>query len=350
MLYICPTFDYELFLGGSDYSEYEVLIEPTERLAGLFRKKGCKYTLFADTCSILQYKKNGLLSFPEMAEKQMKEVIHSGNDVQLHIHPHWNMSDYVKGEWRINHDYYRLHAFSDIDKIIAENKDYLCRLLTEEDKSYQCIAFRAGGFCLQPEKEILKILKDNGIMMDSSVCSGRKCKDAPHDFDYRKIKRRTAWKFDIDRGLNCYNYSETDSFIEIPIVTSKTGLPKIKLFLAKMSPNIPQNKGKYINQMESRKKNLMLDGIRLVNNFLFDPYVCEFDSADYRRMLNILEPYIKNAKKEDSVMAVIGHPKVSWQGWFDHMEKFLDVITNEFAESIKTVTMREAYQIIKNEK
>lgn len=63
MLYICPTFDYELYLGGSGYSEYEVLIEPTKRLAELFNQKKCKYTLFADTCSILQYKKMNYFPF-----------------------------------------------------------------------------------------------------------------------------------------------------------------------------------------------------------------------------------------------------------------------------------------------
>ncbi len=350
MLYICPTFDYELFLGGSEYSEYEVLIEPTERLAELFSNKGCKYTLFADTCSILQYKKNGLLSFPEMAEKQLKSVIHSGNDVQLHIHPHWNKSDYVNGEWNINNKYYRLHEFPDMNEIIAENKEYLCQLLTQEDKNYRCIAFRAGGFCIQPEREILRILKDNGIMVDSSVCSGRKCKDAPHDFDYRKLRKRTAWKFDFKQGLGSYHSLATDAFIEIPVATSKTGFSKIKLFLGKMSPTIPQNKGKYINQMEPGKKNFVLDSIRLVDRFLFDPYLCEFDCADYKRMLNILKPYIKNAQKEDSVMAIIGHPKMSWSGWFYHMERFLDAITTEFSGSIITITIREAYQIIKNEK
>lgn len=350
MLYICPTFDYELFLGGSEYSEYEVLIEPTERLAELFSNKGCKYTLFADTCSILQYKKNGLSSFPEMAEKQLKSVIRSGNDVQLHIHPHWNRSDYVNGEWRFDNNYYRLHAFSDINEIIFENKEYLCRILTEEDKNYKCIAFRAGGYCIQPEREILKILKNNGILVDSSVCSGRKCKDAPHNFDYRKINKRTAWSFDPDQGLNSNSSSAADAFVEIPIATSRIGFPKIKLFMEKMSPMIPPNKGKYINQIEPRKKNFVLDGIHLVNRFLFDPYICEFDSADYKRMLNIIAPYVRNSQKEDNILAVIGHPKMSWPGWFYHMEQFLNVITTDFSETIKTVTIREAYNIIKNEK
>ncbi len=350
MLYICPTFDYELFLGGSDYSEYEVLIEPTERLADLFDYKGCKYTLFADTCSILQYKKNGLFSFPEMAEKQLKSVVRSGNDVQLHIHPHWNKSIYVDGEWQINYKYYRLHAFPDMNEIIVDNKKYLCELLTGEDKNYDCIAFRAGGFCIQPEKAILKILKDNGIVIDSSVCSGRKCKDVPHDFDYRKVRQRTAWRFDIDQGLCRNGFQAAETFIEIPIVTSRVGLSKIKLFLNKVSADIPPNKGKYINQIEPHKKNFIMDGIQLANRFLFDPYLCEFDCADYNRMLNILKPYIKNAYKEDRFMAIIGHPKMSWSGWFYHMEKFLDVISSDFSETIKTVTIREAYQIMKNEK
>lgn len=350
MLYICPTFDYELFLGGSDYSEYEVLIEPTERLAELFSRKGCKYTLFADTCAILQYKKNGLFSFPEMAERQMKSAIQSGNDVQLHIHPHWNKSDYVNGKWCIDAHYYRLHAFSDMSEIIDKNKKYLCELLTKEDRNYDCIAFRAGGFCIQPEIEILKILKANGIEIDSSVCSGRKCKDAPHDFDYRRISKRTAWRFDVDKGINGYISLVEDAFIEIPVATSRAGLSKIKLFLKKPSQDIPQNKGRYINQMGSQKKNFIIDGIHLFNRFLFDPYLCEFDSADYQRMLSILKPYIRSSYTKDYVMAIIGHPKMSWSGWFYHMERFLDVLTVDYAELVKTVTMREAYEIIKNEK
>ena len=336
MLYVYPTFDYELFLGGSDYSEYEVLIEPTDKLMRLFDSSGCKYTLFADTCSLLQYKINGLTDFPTMAEEQLKRVISSGNDVQLHIHPHWRKAVYANGEWHIDNKYYRLHAFSDIDNIIAENKNYLCGILREVDNSYRCIAFRAGGFCIQPEQEILKILKDNDII------------DYPHYFDYRKLKRRTSWWFDAIQGISD---RQTDStLLEIPVATSGIGFSKVKLFLNKMSPVIPQNKGKYINEIETEKKNVIREMIKLVSRFLLDPYMCEFDCADYKRMIKIIKPYINECKNKNKAMAIIGHPKMSWEGWFYHMQCFLDVIMGEFYDSIKIVTMREAYDIINNEK
>lgn len=268
----------------------------------------------------------------------------------MHIHPHWYKTVYVNGEWQIDNNYYRLHTFDNINEIIYENKEYLCRLLTEEDSNYDCIAFRAGGFCIQPEKVILKILKKNGFAIDSSVCSGRRCKDAPHNYDFRKIKRRFAWKFDVDEGLSNLECFSDNTFIEIPIVTSGIGLKKIKLFLERMSPIIPNKKGKYINEIEIKNKNLVLDGIHLINRFLFDPYMCEFDSADYKRMLNIIRPHLKNSEKQDKIMAIIGHPKMSWSGWFYHMERFLDVITTQFSDSIKTITMQEAYNIMKNEK
>lgn len=350
MLYVCPTFDYELYLGGSDYSEYEVLVEPTKRLGEIFRKRGCKYTLFADTCAILQYKKNGLVSFPKMAEEQMKEVIRSGNDVQMHIHPHWYNAVYENGNWYVNGQFYRLHSFANIDSIVSENREYLCELLREEDSQYNCMAFRAGGFCLQPEKEILKILKTNGIVLDSSVCTGRRCTESPHYFDYRKINRKSAWGFNIEDGLNSSVIIDGDTFIEIPIATSGIGLKKIQLFLSKKTKNLPPGKGKYINEIESSKGNMVIQGIRLVKRFLFDPYMCEFDVADYERMLKILKPYLKRAKKCNVVIAIIGHPKMGWEGWFWNMEKFLDTITADYSDIIKTVTIQEAYRILINEK
>lgn len=349
MLYICPTFDYELYLGGSSLREIDVLVRPMEQIEDLFSKWDSHFSLFADTCSLLKYQEEGLCEFTIAAEEQLKRVVREGNDVQLHVHPHWINSTYKDSKWDYASEYYRLHSYgSEIESIIIQNRDYLTSLLSEEDCNYKCLAFRAGGFCIQPETEILEILYNNGFRIDSSVCSGRRSFIEPYNFDYRHLSCRTAWPISASSSLET-NKAINSDFYEIPVMTSGVIFDKIKLYLAKKDyPEIEQV-GKYIHntQTNDSKPSIVRKMVNLAERFFLDPYLCEFDAMDANRMIAILRPYIDMGKENDVVVSVIGHPKMCNVYWLQEAEEFLKQMNCEYSDDVKIVTLREAYEVLK---
>ena len=59
-------------------------------------------------------------------------------------------------------------------------------LLQEVDSNYKCIAYRAGGYGLQPNEDvIIEALIDSGYLIDSSVVPGMYYKSNFHNIDFR---------------------------------------------------------------------------------------------------------------------------------------------------------------------
>ena len=77
MIHLCLTYDYELFFGKSYCSEKEVLIEPTEKLLGMYDEHNIKVTLFADVCSIMRYEELKIGDFSGLAKQQLKDAVNS---------------------------------------------------------------------------------------------------------------------------------------------------------------------------------------------------------------------------------------------------------------------------------
>ena len=150
--YILYSADYELFLGGNYCDETEVLIDPTNDLLDVCDTAKIPLTLFADIFSLLRYKEHNLTSFPDHAEKQLKDTIRRGHDVQSHVHPHWNYTSIQGKTYRVNTDFFLLGNL-DTDKEILYSKiryylttsmQYLQNLLHPVNNTYQCVAFHRG--------------------------------------------------------------------------------------------------------------------------------------------------------------------------------------------------------------
>ena len=200
MLNIAITFDYELFLGRNLAESKDVLFEPTERIINLLNSYGVTSTFFADICSVFAHKKSGLKEYVDDFEAQLKRMILTGHDVQLHIHPNWLLSNYTEGEWIFDTTHYRIHNFGfDADaktsaqSIIHGGKQYLEDLLQNVCASYKCIAYRAGGYSVQPHQELFQVLMDEGIIIDSSVCAKQFADTSANKYDFRRSPNATNW-------------------------------------------------------------------------------------------------------------------------------------------------------------
>ena len=161
--------DYEIFGNGTG-DVIECMIKPTYNFLKICEKHGAKYTIFMEMCEYWAFKNHSMelekdLGYVphEEIERQLKDAIERGHDVQLHLHPQWLGAEYQNGEWNLNYEYLRLpklpNGLGPIDNIYSlrgifhKGKKDLEKMLRGVDKNYECYAFRAGWFCIQPESD-----------------------------------------------------------------------------------------------------------------------------------------------------------------------------------------------------
>lgn len=187
MIGLIFTLDYEIYgTGVGDFSS--LMIDPTNVLLDMCDKYGAKITIMAEVAEIMALKKNGSFSTTvDAIEKQLKRAIKGGHDVQLHLHPGWFNSTFDGKQWRLDFDEYALVGLSQekIGGYIRQGKEYLENLLRPVNPEYQCIAYRAGNWLMQPSDKIIAALEEHGIKYDTSVFKGGHSAAGHYEIDYR---------------------------------------------------------------------------------------------------------------------------------------------------------------------
>ena len=212
--HICFLFsaDYELYFGENYLSENEVLIKPTEELLQVFKEEGIPITLFADVACVWRHRSLGVgADFVSLFEDQLQRAVRKGHDVQLHLHPHWLTSQYDGQAWYADDSRFKL---SDIgyakgqngltaEELIVRGKDYLEDLLRPVDPFYRCLAFRAGGFGVQPDdKALIRALLSAGFKIDSSIAPGMFLKSKVNQIDFRQIPSKLNYEMGPRYGIS----------------------------------------------------------------------------------------------------------------------------------------------------
>ncbi len=169
------------------------MIEPTEELLNIAKGKDVFYTFFIDVGYLITAEKHGELG-PELSEVkgQISRILKDGHDVQLHIHPHWEKATWANGQWQMPmKNAYRLADFSAEERtaIIRKYKAYLDELIGKK-----CVAFRAGGWCIQPFSDIMDDFKSVGIKVDSSVIPGDLMITDHYFLDFRNAPQKPIYR------------------------------------------------------------------------------------------------------------------------------------------------------------
>ena len=181
---IILTFDYEIYFGKESGTIEKCMIEPTEILLNKLNFYNIKGIFFID---ILFYIK--MLSYFELAEKaklmkeQIKKMIESGHQVELHLHPHWLDAEYKNKKWIFKS--YKRYRFNSLNKIVREKVfqmgiNELEKICREVKDDYKIEGFRAGGWCIQPFEDFYEYFKKYHIKYDSSVAYGISGKSEGH--------------------------------------------------------------------------------------------------------------------------------------------------------------------------
>ncbi len=348
MLSVVLTFDYEIFF-GKNYGTYEyVLFDGTKKLIDMLKKK-TSATFFADTCSIHQAIKYNDYKYVTGFINQIREMIQKKQDVQLHIHPHWLKSEYSKGEWVFDKNYYRIHSFGfcggqySIQRIIHDGVEVLNNALLEVDKNYKCIAYRAGGFCIQPHEKVVDILYDEGIRIDSSITPNLHADDSTHYYDFRNNNLKNNWW--IGKG-EWYEDSAKDKkkLYEIPIATVKnsfTNRTLNKLFLSRSNKlQLGEKRGSYINNSGGVRESMLSHYARVLktgseyNLVSMDAYKAEY-------LYKQLKKFSEFCEDNDSYIAIIGHPKLCTDVYITNVSQLIDYINND--RTMNIMSIRDIY-------
>ncbi|MBF0294130.1 MAG: hypothetical protein HQL96_02990 [Magnetococcales bacterium] len=226
MLYLLYSADYELYLGSNLLAEEEVLIQPTNLLLATCQRLEIPITLFADVACLWRYRELGKDRFPDMAELQLQEAIRQGHDVQTHLHPHWAATTFQGAECRFDPATYLLGTLHPdpalrarmTASLLQRAARHLTDLLSPIDPDYRCLAFRAGGYGLQPDTAmILNALLTCGYRIDSSIIPGLRLANPMQRVDFSQVPDLPNWWLSPEGGLTSPAAPGTPAILEIPI-------------------------------------------------------------------------------------------------------------------------------------
>ncbi|RJS84128.1 hypothetical protein CW706_04745 [Candidatus Bathyarchaeota archaeon] len=236
---IILTNDYEIFGNGSG-DVRGCLIEPTRKFLRMSERYDVPITLFVDVAeywAFLEEERKGTLPKDykpaSWMREQLIEAIKSEHDVQLHLHPQWLNYKYDRDAgWQVDLNLWRLPSLPYGSKdnrrsilgALYQGKRTLEEMFKPYKEDYECIAFRAGAWCIQPEKEVLRALREIGIKIDSTVLPGIAYNTDITKYNFRKAKN-TFYNFPFWRVEDDICCSSSNGIIvEIPIFTYRANI------------------------------------------------------------------------------------------------------------------------------
>ena len=322
------TWDYELYFGHPTGSAEKCMLEPTEALLRMAARHQVPMTFFVDCGYLLRLteqkeKYAAVRREYDLIRRQLEHIVKSGSEVQLHIHPHWQDSFYDGSQWHMDVHRYKLADFSQTEaaEIIRTYKQTL------ETLSGQTVnAYRAGGWCVQPFTHISQALRENGIVVDSSVFKGGHFVSDLYAYDFRECPEGTRWRFSDDPCT-----AEPDGpFWELPI-SNYTLSPLFfwRLFaLGRMNPlaHKPIGNGKPVPSPGMRKKYLTQRNNHFVSGEGY--FVSQLPKALRRQRGNDVN--------------VLGHPKACTRYSLAYLDTFLEKYTRLHDFRTVSSVVREA--------
>lgn len=277
-------------------------------------------------------------------ENQIIELVKSGHDIQLHLHPHWLDTEYIQGEWVFIFDRNRLHSLSkrkdpkDINTIlgcVTITKNLVESICRRADPNYDVFAFRAGGYCIQPFEILSDALWSNGIYIDSSAYHGFEKKNEQFSYDFSNTPIKPTYRFSSD--INKQDLR--GKFVEFQIGSIKIHA-SLKFWWASIRRLKYRNLeacgkgvGKIIN-----KSGIYEYILKFFNSFVYPNYVMLTPDHSFREQYDYL---IKKAKNGS---VLILHPKYLNNHKLELTEKHLK------NNLVKFVSIQEMIKNYGNEK
>jgi hypothetical protein len=244
MLNVIFTLDYEIH-GNGEGCPLELMVEPTHRMMALFDRHGAKLTIMADVAEILKFKEyketTGRDDYHyEAIAGQLRDAVRRGHDVQLHLHASYFNARHENGRWVQDWSEYNFAGlpFQRMDEIVRTGKQFLEDLLKPVSPAYECVAFRAANWAVNPSRNVVRALINNGIRIETSVFKhGRR--NGLVSFDYSNAHSDLLpWPVDED---DICRRNDAGQLVEVPIYCEKRWigafLTPSRIYRARMTNN-----------------------------------------------------------------------------------------------------------------
>ncbi len=283
------SYDYELFFGDQSGTVWKSLIEPTNLLLNAMDNARLRGNFFVDW-QMLKYLR---LETDERAQSdyiaivnQLKDMVRRGHRIELHIHPHWVDAKYNgDGTWNFdNFTHYSLSSFSkeEITQMFTEGTELLTSIAREVKPDYKIVAFRAGGWAVQPFDLLKEGFEENGIYIESSVGVGVHGKNLHSMYDFRGAPDKDVYHFEDDVCKEVVG----GRYIEVPITCHQ------RLFINKVFDkltNIFTNRLAFITDGTHYRKEdeeLCVPVSRNAGNYMIGFRMCPINVVLYLFQLN----------------------------------------------------------------
>lgn len=326
MIECVPTIDYEIY-GNGEGSLRELVYDPAEKLATIFRKWKTRFVVFVEVAELEIIEAKNTDSAVGLVKDQIKDFYNEGFDLALHLHPHWYNARHENGKWLLDYSEYNLctlpqeRIFQIVDRSIA----YLRRILDIPD--FTPTSFRAGNWLFQPTRVVAEVLGERGIKVDSSVFKGGL--QHQHKLDYRGAERNGYfWKFEEDVN----NPNPNGKLLEIPIYTRMVPFWK----MATMKRAGLQRKGPSVGQKGEQGLNRFVDFFRFRYPLKFD--FCRMTITELTRMIDKVIQEDQQDPTSFRPIVAIGHTKDLID--YETVESFLDYLNEK---RIRVSTFTEIY-------
>jgi len=192
------SLDYELFFGARHGTPERCLIEPTQALLSITDRIGAKLAFFVDAgylCKLAEHASRdaGARREFDAVRGHLGSLARGGHAIELHIHPHWEDTQRTADGWRFDLRRYALQSFTG-----AQILDIVTRYTRALSDFAKPVAYRAGGWVIQPFAPLAPALRANGIRIDSTVFPGGHTADSTQALDFRASPDKDSWRFDTD--------------------------------------------------------------------------------------------------------------------------------------------------------
>lgn len=344
---VLPSLDYEVFHGRNFADATTVLFEPTRRILERGTRCGIPFTLFADFMCIPAYRTAGDAAFCDAFETQLQWAVEHGHDVQPHTHPHWASSARCDGVWQLQEDRVTMADYGfESGKpraFLREGVAYLRELLRPVDAEYDCVAFRAGGLALEPGRaELLQILADCGVTIDSTLAKGLQLSMDTLSIDYRDLPDTANWRLRTRSG---------DELFEIPIATFEAPLLRRLGFLIRRVRAIKERRGAGLSRAKQQTRlanalSLVRENMRYLSGrpvFLFSA-----DTKGFTRSMLVegFKRYVatREGNGETMYVSMINHPKLMFERQEHLLFDVLEDLQAHYEDRLRFATYRQAAQ------
>jgi hypothetical protein len=365
------SLDYEIFGNGAGDVMRDI-IEPTNRLLDICDRHGAKLTIMFEAAEYWAFRKMedkldpGYSPADVMAE-QAQNAIGRGHDVQLHLHPQWIGAELNDGVWRVRIDQWCIadlpHGLGNnedkysITGALSKGKRTLERIICPVKPTYECIAFRAGGFHIQPSRYVIPAMKAAGLLIDSSVVQGLYEKSPRWCCDFRTAESNFGYWWTTAEDV-CLSGPDYEQILELPVY-SRMQSYITNFRWSKLRAELKRRK------LESRYSGTIKQagGIRSTHKLTevlqklasTHPVTVDFCKMNARSMIKaVKEAILTNGCHDDEIerivpVVLIGHSKDFWND--EQLDSFLSTMgsLSRYKGEIKFSTFSDvAEELIKH--